>query len=163
MTHLSRAIQLCSHISIGGNSRGGYSGVSLASLTGIATHAMCTHSNFLWCVFFLYHACACACLFTFLCSDIHQNHVTSLYQTSDDMLLPVLQATNGDPRHPHLGVNRCCLWLSWRYSPEAIAEHAHHMACSINLRSHLVRTARASMLSSKILQGRRIHCSARQP
>lgn len=41
---------LCSYsrIAVGGNSRGGYSGISLATRGTFATHAMCTHSNFLW-------------------------------------------------------------------------------------------------------------------
>lgn len=35
-------------IALAGNSRGGYSAVSLATITTFATHAMCIHSNFLW-------------------------------------------------------------------------------------------------------------------
>lgn len=35
------------HISLGGNSRGGYGAVALATRTTFATHSMCTHSRFI--------------------------------------------------------------------------------------------------------------------
>ncbi len=47
--------------------------------------------------------------------------------------------------------------------PEATAEHAHRMACSINRRSHLVRTDLRLNVVIQTLQGRRIRCSARPP